>query len=174
MYSPRTRAERAVTLHQRFVERVTAWLGRPATLYGVFLLVLGWIGFNGSLPAVGVRAPDPPPYFFLQGLVTLGALLLTVTVLITQNRQLKLSEKRSRLDLEINLTSERKVAKLIQLVEELRRDLPEVRNRTDSEADAMQQRANPHAIADQLDQRIEAEVSAEADRPPRPNPAPGK
>lgn len=48
--------------------------------------------------------------------------------------------------LELASLTEQKVAKIIELLEELRRDSPEVRNRVDSEAHEMSIRSDPHAV----------------------------
>jgi len=103
----------------------------------------------------GWQRIDPPPFFWLQGMVALSALLMTTLVLITANRQTRNSEERSHLDLQVNLLAERKVAKLIALVEELRRDLPMVRDRIDREADAMQEAVDPHAMLEALERASE-------------------
>jgi uncharacterized membrane protein len=155
------RAERRRTAHQRGIERLTNGLGRPSFLYAIVTFVGLWIGINLALPLVGRAAFDPPPFTLLQGLSTFSALLITAMVLITQNHQLKLAERRSRLDLQINLLAERKIAKLIALHEELRRDLPFVRNRHDPEAKAMQTHADPQTVADALEESIDAQVQAE-------------
>ena len=93
----------------------------------------------------------------------LGALLTTTIVLITQTRQGKLAEQRAQLDLQVNLLAEQKTAKLIALLEELRRDLPEVHNRHDAEAAAMEQSTDPHAILAALE-TLQEPVQAEAGR----------
>jgi uncharacterized membrane protein len=90
-------------------------------------------------------------------MVTLSALLMTTLVLITANRQTRNAEERSHLDLQVNLLAEHKVAKLIALVEELRRDLPMVRDRIDREADAMQEAVDPNAMIEALAGASEAE-----------------
>src|SRR5581483_10605460 len=91
--------------------------------------------------------PDPPPFGRAQGVVGLAALLMTTMVLTTQNRQMRHAEQRSHLDLQVNLLAEQKVAKLIALVEELRRDLPNVHNRKDSLAEAMTRSVDPGAVS---------------------------
>jgi hypothetical protein len=55
----------------------------------------------------------------------------------------------------MTLLTERKVAKLIDLPEELRRDLPDVRNRQDPEAAAPQQSINPDLVLAALDEHSE-------------------
>ena len=52
----------------------------------------------------------------------------------------------SQLDLQVNLLTEKKVSKLIDLIEQLRRDLPMVPDRRDAEAEALQTPADAHAV----------------------------
>jgi uncharacterized membrane protein len=149
--SIRARAEQRLNRHQRMMEILTAALGRPRTVYVTLLIVVGWVAFNLVTPRLwGWQRIDPPPFFWLQGLVALSALLMTTLVLITANRQTRNAEERSHLDLQVNLLAEHKVAKLIALVEELRRDLPMVRDRIDREADAMQEAVDPNAMIEAL------------------------
>jgi uncharacterized membrane protein len=56
------------------------------------------------------------------------------------------AERRARLDLKVMLLTEQKAAKVIDLLEELRRDLPNVRNRHDSGAWALQQAMGPDGV----------------------------
>ena len=82
--------------------------------------------------------------------------MLTATVVLAkQNRFAKLEEQRAHLDLKVTLLTEQKAAKLIDLLEELRRDLPNVRNRHDPEAAALQQSMSPDLVLAALDERSE-------------------
>lgn len=166
--SIRARAEQRVDKHQRMMEVLTAALGRPRTVYVVLALVVGWVAFNVMSPEVfGWQRVDPPPFFWLQGMVALSALLMTTLVLITANRQTRNAEERSHLDLQVNLLAEHKVAKLIALLEELRRDLPMVRNRIDREADAMQEAVDPHAMLEALEKASSETEEPKAQETPR-------
>ena len=157
--SIRARAEQQLDKHQRKMEQVTGALGRPMMVYLILAVVFGWITLNLLLAKSGRWAPvDPPPFFWLQGAVTLSALLMTTLVLITENRQTKNAEQRSHLDLQVNVLAEQKIAKLIALVEELRRDLPMVKDRVDKEADAMQEAADPAAMLVALEMAVDATV----------------
>ena len=150
--SIRARAEQRLDRHQRMMEVLTTALGRPRTVYAIVALVVGWVALNAvESSLIGGRSLDPPPFFWLQGLLALSALLMTTLVLITANRQTRNAEERSHLDLQVNLLAEHKVAKLIALVEELRRDLPMVRDRIDHEANAMQEAVDPHAMLEALE-----------------------
>jgi uncharacterized membrane protein len=156
--SIRARAEQRLGRHQRMMEVLTTQLGRPRTVYMTLSIVVGWVAFNLVTPKLfGWPRIDPPPFFWLQGMVALSALLMTTLVLITANRQTRNAEERSHLDLQVNLLAERKVAKLIALVEELRRDLPMVRDRIDREADSMQKAVDPEAMLAALERASETE-----------------
>ena len=126
--------------------RASRLLARPGFVVGWVLLALGWIALNLGLAASGTEPVDPPPFFFLQGAAALTALLVSSLVLVSQEHQRVFDEQRAHLDLEVNLLAEQKIAKLISLIEELRRDLPDVRDRHDPEADTMAQAADPHAV----------------------------
>jgi uncharacterized membrane protein len=159
------RSEQAVDRHQRRIETLTAALGRPRTLYGLLTGVGLWVGYNSVAPALALPRLDPPPFFWLQGLVGLLALLMTTVVLITQNRQGKMAARRGLLDLHVNLLSEQKVAKLIALLEELRRDLPSVGNRHDAQAEYMSRPVDPQTTIAKLEESIEQAISAQSGPP---------
>jgi uncharacterized membrane protein len=145
--SIRARAEKKLTKHQRAIESVTGALGKPRTLAIIVLCVVGWIAFNLIFDAKKGHLPiDPPPFVWLQIVVTVSSLFMTTLVLITGNRLTLNAEHRSHLDLQINLLAEQKITKLVSLIEELRRDLPMVRKRIDPVADAMQEAVNPDSL----------------------------
>ena len=148
-------AEQQVDPHQRKVESLTAWLGRPQFFYGILVGVSLWMLVNGLAPLFGQPTRDSPPFFWLQGAVGLGALLMTTVILITQNRQGKLAERREQLDLQMSLLTEQRTAKIIDLLEELRRDIPSVQNRVDLEAEALTKTVDPHEVLAALETRFE-------------------
>jgi uncharacterized membrane protein len=150
MASLRLRADEDASGHQRRIERVTGLLGQPRSLYLILTFAAAWGGFNTLAPALGGRAFDPPPFAWLQGIVSLSALLMTSIILITQNRRTAHAEQRAQLDLEVNLMAEQKVAKLIELLEELRRDIPIVRDRVDRVAEAMTEPVDARAVLSAL------------------------
>jgi uncharacterized membrane protein len=51
----------------------------------------------------------------------------------------------------VTLLVEQKVTKVIALIEELRRDLPSVQNRVDSQAEAMQEVVDPQTVLSALE-----------------------
>lgn len=151
------REEQKLSRQQRFLERVAGLIGQPIFLVCILVFVALWMFANAVVRQFGRAEFDPAPYFWLQGIVGLGALLTTTVVLIRQNRLAKLAEQRTHLDLKVTLLTEQKAAKLIDLLEELRRDLPDVKNRHDPEAAALQQSMNPDQVLAALDERGEAD-----------------
>lgn len=145
-------AESKVSQHQRMIERITAFLGRPAFFYFTLIFVGSWIIMNLATTLLQLRPFDPPPFYWLQGDVGLCALLVSTAVLITQNRQQKIADQRRQLDLQVNLLVERKVTKLISQIDALRRDLPDIENKTDPEIEALKESVDPKDVIHTLHQ----------------------
>ena len=150
-----TREEQKMSGSQRFLETASGFAGRPLFLGCILLFVALWILANVLAHRLGLAELDPAPFFWLQGTVSLGALLTTTVVLIKQNRLANLEERRAHLELQVNLLTEQKVTKLINLIEELRHDLPMVKDRDDPEAVALQQPTDPKQVLAALDERRE-------------------
>ena len=161
-----TREEQKISRSQRILERVSRLVGQPAFIGIILLFVALWVLANAGLRQFGMAAFDPAPFFWLQGIIGLGALLTATAVLTKQNRLARLAEQRAHLDLKVTLLTEQKAAKLIDLMEELRRDLPNVKNREDPEAAALQHSMNPGRVLAALDEGAESE--------PKKDPADGK
>ena len=153
------KAEKDLSQTQRVVEAVTAFFGRPLFLYSILLGVTFWMVVNLLPTDLGIPKFDPAPFEWLDHVLGLASLLMTSGVLITQNRQEKLAEQRSQLTLQLNLLSEQKIAKLIALVEELRQDLPMVKNRFDPEAEVMMQAADPHVVMEALEKTLAEDLA---------------
>ena len=77
----------------------------------------------------------------------------------------QLAQLHEQLNLELANLSEQKTAKVIQLLEESRRDNPLIRNRVDQVAEAMAQPADPQSVLDAIrETHAEAEqISGSAD-----------
>lgn len=137
---------------QRRVERLGRFIGRPAYLIGLLACVAVWIGVNVAVKILGLAPIDPAPFGMLEGLLTLIALITTTIVLIAQNRQTRLEQKQAHLELQVSLLTEQKVTKLIRLIEELRRDMPMVKDRHDQQAAALQEPADANQVLSALEE----------------------
>jgi uncharacterized membrane protein len=147
------RYDEKVPSHQRILEKTAASFGEPAFLYGMLIFFICWHA-GTYLGNIGIISWDLPKFDLRQDWLDLASLLISTGVLAYQTRQGKLSEQRSHLVLQLNILTEQKIAKLIALVEELRIDLPNVRNRYDSEAERMQQVVDPIMVLDVLQEAL--------------------
>jgi len=74
----------------------------------------GWITIN-LVP--GVQHIDPFPFTFLTFLVSLEAIFLSTFILISQNQDTRITERRNHLDLQINLLSEQENTKMLAMLQ---------------------------------------------------------
>ena len=147
------------TRMQRGADRLTAVLGRPLFIGVLTLAIGGWIGSNLLAVALGLRPIDPPPFVCLVGAVSLLSLYVVVLVLATQRRADQLAQRRDQLTLELAILGEQKATKVIQLLEEARRDNPLIRDRVDQEAEEMARPADPQTVLGKIE-----ETHAEAEK----------
>jgi uncharacterized membrane protein len=148
------RAQKGLGSHQRLMEKITFHVGRPRTIYTLVVITCAWIAIN----LVMEKPIDPPPFFWLQGAFGVYAALVATMVVTTQNRQQRHAEERAYLDLQINIIAEQKTAKLIGLLEELRRDMPQIPNRRDPEAETMAHAVDADEVLTALEEKLETEV----------------
>jgi uncharacterized membrane protein len=144
-----TEQDQDIPHHHRILERVAAFCGQPRFLYGQIIFFSAW-WICSHLSSRGILQKNLPLFNLRQDGLGVSSLLITTGVLIYQTRQDKLSAERAHLALQLNLLTEQKIVKLISLVEELRTDLPNVRNRQDIEAEEMQKTADPQALLNVL------------------------
>ncbi len=149
--------EQRLSPQQRVIERTTYFLGQPRFLFLILLILLLWVGANMLLGLSGTPAFDPPPFNWFQGLLTLGAVIQATVILITQNRQNQVSERRRQLDLQVSLLLDEKMSKLITMVDELRRDHPDLENKQDQHVEALKKTVDPHQSLETLDQLLSEE-----------------
>ena len=112
-----------------------------------------------GLASSGHRPFDDAPFYWLQGIVSLTGVMLAVLILTTENRTAQIDLRRDRLDLQINLLTERKVAKLIDMVDALRRDLPQIPTHHDAEVAEFRESISPGDVARAIEERSQAEPS---------------
>ena len=153
---------------QRRVERLGRFIGSPAYLLGLLGIAASWIGANSLIASFGYTPVDPLPFEMLQGTLTLIALITTTIVLIAQNRQSRLEQQHTHLGLQVNLLTEQKVTKLILLIEELRRDLPMVKDRLDPQSAVLQEGADTKQVLSAIEESLtqDMEVAPKDAAPP--------
>jgi uncharacterized membrane protein len=149
------REEAQISGLQLAIERISGFLGSPAFFAVAAIFIVAWMAVNAWGKHQGWRHIDTPPFPWLQGLVSFVALLLTVAVLIRQNRMSQIAEHRAHLDLQINLLTEQKVTKILQIIDELSGDLTALRGRPDAQVSEMSKPADAHALMHAIKEKQE-------------------
>jgi uncharacterized membrane protein len=139
---------RKSTLAERIVDKLTACVGRPGFLLALIMAAAFWMTVNVMIRLGGGTPLDPPPFGWLELILTAAALVIAVMILTSQRRADTFANLREQMTLEATLLTEQKTRKIIELLEELRRDSPEIRDREDLEADQMAAKVDPHEVFD--------------------------
>jgi uncharacterized membrane protein len=117
----------------------------------VLVLVIFWMIGNYAAERAGVKALEEPPFPELGLILTVVALIVALLILTTQRHEQLLAEKRSQLTLQIAILSERKIAKLIGMLDDLRIAIPSVSSHRDAEAEEMAKSADPIATMEMIE-----------------------
>ena len=118
--------ERETLLTRSKSEQIADWIAGTAAGGPVLVLHIVWLGFwvtanVGLIP--GVRPFDPFPFPLLTMTLSLEAIFLAWFVLASQNRLARQSDKRSHLNLQIDLLAEREMTAVLQLLQDIARHL---------------------------------------------------
>jgi uncharacterized membrane protein len=127
------------TASERIAEKIAAFTG---SMFFIWLHVVWfglWIVFN--IPWLGFRPVDPFPFTFLTMVVSLEAIFLSAFILMSENRQGRLADRRSRVNLQVDMIAEREITKLMGVVVEIRDHLG-IHRRIDPELNNMQKATN--------------------------------
>ena len=97
----------------RLAERIANFCGSMTFVWVNAGWFSAWILMN-VIP--GIPHVDPFPFTFLTLCVSLEAIFLSTFILISQNLDKRISERRSHLDLQLNLLSEQENTKMIVML----------------------------------------------------------
>lgn len=128
-------------------EAIANFCGSVAFVWVHVIWFGGWILLN-SIP--GLRHVDPFPFTFLTLIVSLEAIFLSTFILISQNLETRMSERRSHLDLQLNMLSEQENTKMIALLlaiaEKVGADTSQ-----DPHLEALSEETMPERLAEQIE-----------------------
>ena len=151
--------QQTATRLQRAYGAVTSSVASPWFCAALTCVITSWAALNLLAGALGYEPFDAPPFPWLTFALTLGSLYIVILIYATQHRDDQLAELREQMTLELALLNEQKTAKVIQLLEEFRRDIPLVENRIDEQADAMAEPADTERVLEAI-----RETRAESER----------
>jgi uncharacterized membrane protein len=140
--------ERSLT--DRIAERITKFTGSMTFIWLHVFWFTTWILINA--PWLG-QPIDPFPFTLLTMIVSLEAIFLSAFILIAENTQGRLADRRARVDLQVNMIAEREITKLMELVVEIHSEL-KIRQQTDAELDKMRQATNIEQLTE-VAQKVE-------------------
>lgn len=141
-------AQHAQTATDRIADAITRFCGSMAFLWVHVIWFAAWIAGNTFL----LKKPvDPFPFNFLTLVVSLEAIFLSTFILISENRQSKVDERRSHLDLQINLLAEQENTKMLQMLKAISEKLG-VSQDKDPTVAVLEKAIRPEIIVEQIDQ----------------------
>jgi len=137
---------------ERLEDRIVYTFGTIKFLLFNLLFFAAWISVNSGLVS-GIEPFDPYPFIFLTMVVSLEAIFLAVFVLITQNRQSKISSLREEAELHVNLISEQEITKILKVLGVILKRLGDD-DRPDPELQKMLDPLDPEEIERQLEEQL--------------------
>jgi uncharacterized membrane protein len=149
-----------MTFSDRIADAITIFAGSMLYVWLHVIWFTIWVVIN--TPWLGLNF-DPFPFGLLTMIVSLEAIFLSTFVLITQNRQALLSDKRAKLDLQVNLISESEVTKLLSMISAIHDHLG-IDNGFDEEAEKMQKPTRITQLAREVE-AVERAVDVKPDGP---------
>jgi uncharacterized membrane protein len=141
--------EAALPQHYKLLDRFVAWFRTPAFLYSQVIFFTLWIVLDRINSVLHLKWNVLHLNLMEQG-ISIASLLISTGVLIHESVGDRLNTQKTQLLLQLTLAAEQKSTKAIQLLEELRRDLPNVQNRIDHEAEHMQDAVTPDLVLEKL------------------------
>jgi uncharacterized membrane protein len=148
-------ASRNRTFSDRAASFVARFCGSPTFVWVHAALFGSWVVLN-VWP--GVKHPDPYPFTFLTMWSSMEAIFLSSFILIAQNYSMRISERRDKLDVQINLLTEQEITKVLQMLQDISSAVG-AGKKPDPEVLALAKATEHEALVQQID-----EAAAESER----------
>ena len=131
---------------------ITGTFGSVRFLGLCLAFFLVWIAWN--LNALPLLKPfDPYPFQMLTMIVSIFAIILSISVLISQNREGKRDMIRQQVEFEVNIRAESEITKMLTMLHEIQKKLG-ITNTTDTELEKMKAETDIHDIHQKLDETV--------------------
>lgn len=162
-----TKAQRQVaearTTQGRIADAITTFSGSMVFVYMHAVWFGFWILLNiGLIHIPHISEFDPFPFGLLTLIVSLEAIFLSTFVLISQNRLAQASERRAELDLQVNLLAEQKATKVLEMLDQIARELDGMSHRfnfkPDPEVQALKTSPEPEEVLAVIDETVKEET----------------
>ena len=133
--------------------KLVGFLGSPGFLAACVLTFAAWIAWN-IWPHL--HHFDPFPFPLLEMGVSIFAIVLSVTVLINQNRQGRIETIQREVEFEVNVRAEEEVTRLLTLVHEIHQKLGLSTGANDEELEEMKNDTDLKAIHQAVEPKHDA------------------
>jgi len=161
--------ERAAVHHRSRLEQLSDAITRVASSGPVLLFHVGWFAFwilaNVNL-LPGVSAFDAFPFPLLTMIVSLEAIFLSLFVLESQNRLTAQADKRSNLDLQIDLLAEREMTVVLRLLQDIARHLDVPVSVTPEQIRDLVKKTDIHTLTDRMEEFPQSPAPTNKEVPP--------
>jgi uncharacterized membrane protein len=137
------------TTADRVADAIANFIGSITFVWATVLLIGGWV--VGNLLVAPDDRIDSFPFPLLTLVLSIEAIFLSIFILMSQNRAARVSEKRSHLDLQLNLLSEQENTKMLLMLEDIAKAVGH-RTPSDPEVQVLEQATQPEALSRQIDQ----------------------
>jgi uncharacterized membrane protein len=144
------------------IEWLIGTIGRPWFAYALLTFIVLWVVVDLAAGRFDRRF-DPQQFPWLELIVSTMSLIMAALILISENRQQRLADQREQVTLQMALVIDRKAAKIIELLENMRKDDPALPDRQDAEAERMAEATDLRSAVDRLERettRAAEETSA--------------
>jgi len=132
----------------RIADLIAAFCGSMTFVWVHVIWFGAWVFVNTS---PGIKPFDPFPFTFLTLIVSLEAIFLSTFILISQNHETRLSERRNHLDLQINLLTEQENTKMLRMLERIAKKVG-ANTDDDPSLQVLDQATNPEKLVEQIEQ----------------------
>lgn len=148
--SHRREAESTRTFEERLADGITYFTGSMPFIYFHVVFFAVWILANVDL--MGIPAFDPYPFGLLTTIVSLEAIFLSTFVLVSQNREAHIAERRTELDLHINLLSEYEITRILILADSIAKKM-QVESALGDDLEELEKDIKPEVLLKELENR---------------------
>jgi uncharacterized membrane protein len=163
----RRQTERTRRVQSRIADAITAFSGSMPFIY--LHAIWFWFWIVANLGGLGPHMVfDPFPFGLLTMIVSLEAIFLSTFVLLSQNRQAEMADRRADLDLQINLLTEYEVTRILTLVDAIA-DHFGLEPASDPEIDDLKRDIMPEQVLQEIDVRA-SQTDCAHDRARTPEP----
>ena len=135
------------TVGERVADLVAATVGSWPFLIIQSAILLGWMFLN---IVAWISHWDPYPFILLNLVLSFQAAYASPIIMMSQNRQAQLNERRNQLDLQINLLAEQETTEMLRLLRLLCEKM-DIRVVSKESEVAFEQDTSPEEVLNQID-----------------------